>query len=652
MKKKIFIAAAVIISSHYVQAQDTTSAKQLDEVIVTATKFEQKQNTTGKVVAVINQQTLQRNAGKTLTEIINYQTGVFINGANNNLGTNQDIYFRGAGSGNTLILIDGVPVGDPSQINNGFDLNNIAVSQIERIEILKGAQSTLWGTDAVAGVINIITKHGGKNKISPTGMLSYGSYNTLRGNAGINGSIKKFDYNVGYHFTNSKGLSSAYDSLGNKNFDADKFTQSNIQANLGYQLNTKLNIRYTANYAKYKASIDAGAFTNDNDTRLENDNFLNSFGINYKAKKVALHFTQSIINANRKIIDDSTDIGAFSTSPFAFYNIWARGNYKGVSTVTELYGNFNISKCLSLVAGMQYLGQNTTQSYESISNYGPFKATPLGKDSAKVNNFSFYASAMLIDIKGFNAEAGFRFNNNSIYGSNATYTFNPSYNIDENTRVFVNISSAYKIPSLYQLYSEYGNKKLKPENSNNYELGVQAFSSNKQNSFRITGFKRDIKDLIIFYADPTTFAGNYINRDEQHDYGFELESSIALGKKGTWSNNFTYVDGEGKDDNVKIKNLYRRPNFTLNSVLTLQPTNGLTIMPSFRFVGTRLKGQYDVGPAQMPQYYTIDCYLGYEFAKHLRAFVDIRNITNQQYFDVVGYNSRRFNMMAGLSFSL
>ena len=86
----------------------------------------------------------------------------------------------------------------------------------------------------------------------------------------------------------------------------------------------------------------------------------------------------------------------------------------------------------------------------------------------------------------------------------------------------------------------------------------------------------------------------------------------------------------------------------MNSVLTLQPVKSLTLMPSFRFVGTRLKGQYDAGPATQPQYYTIDCYLGYEFAKNFRAFIDFKNITNQQYFDVVGYNSRKFNMMAGI----
>ncbi len=641
MKKKIFIAAAVIISTAAQAQQDTTTAKQLDEVIVTATKFQQKQSTTGKVVSVINQETLQRNAGKTITEIINSQTGVFINGANNNLGTNQDVYFRGAGSGNTLILIDGVPVGDPSQISNSFDLNSIAVGQIERIEILKGAQSTLWGSDAVAGVINIITIKGGKNKISPTAMLTYGSYSTLRGNAGINGTIDKFSYNVGYNFTSSKGLSSAYDSTGTKNFDDDKFTQNNVQANLGYKINDRFAVKGLYSFAKYKANVDAGAFKDDKDNVVDNKNTISNLAFSYTVAKLQLHLSQTFVKAERVYTDDSASVGGFAK--------YSKGNYNGNSNITELYGNILLHKKLSLVSGVQYLSQKTSQDYLSISSFGPYK-TALG-DSAKANNFSLYNSLLLTDVKGFNLEAGFRYNHHSIYGGNATYTFNPSYNIDENTRVFVNISSAYKIPSLYQLYSEYGNKDLKPETSNNYELGVQTFSNNKRNSFRIVGFKRDIKDLIIFYTN-SSFVSKYINRDEQHDYGFELESSTAIGKKGNWTNNFTYVDGEGRNNNVNVKNLYRRPNFVMNSVLTLQPVKSLTLMPSFRFVGTRLKGQYDAGPATQPQYYTIDCYLGYEFAKYFRLFIDLRNITNQQYFDVVGYNSKKFNVMTGLSFAL
>ncbi len=639
MRKKFLVMAAVCFSS-YAQSQDTTSVNQLNEVVITATKFQQKQNTTGKVVSVIDKEMLQRNAGKTITEIINTQTGVFINGANNNLGTNQDVYFRGASSGNTLILIDGIPVGDPSQINNSFDLNSLAIGQIERIEILKGAQSTLWGSDAVAGVINIITKKGGAQLFAPSALLSYGSYNTFRGSVGVNGSLSNFSYNLNYNLTDSKGFSAAYDSTDKANFDDDKFNQSNLQANFGYKISNRFSIKGFYTDTRYKSNIDAGAFTDDKDNTIDNKTNIQNLELAYHADKLKLHLSQTFVNAERVFLDDSTDVGGFAT--------YAKGNYNGNSSITELYGNIALAKKLSLVSGMQYLTQKTDQSYFSISFFGPFQ-TALG-DSAKANNFSLYNSLLLTDVNGFNLEAGFRYNKHNIYGDNTTFSLNPSYNVDAHTKIFVNISSAYKIPSLYQLYSEYGNKALSPEKSVNYEIGVHATSSNNKNGYRIVAFKRDIKDLIIFYTDANFFS-QYINRDEQHDYGFEAESNIAMGKIGNWVTNLTYIDGEGENENVKLRNLYRRPNFVLHSTISIQPAKGLTLSPSFRFVGTRLKGEFDAGPDTQPQYYTIDFYAGYSFAKHFRAFADLRNITNQQYFDVVGYNSRRFNMMAGIAYN-
>jgi vitamin B12 transporter len=640
MKRKVLVMTAIIIGSQ-LYAQDSSTVKQLDEVIVTANRLPQKQSSTGKMVTVINQETLQRNAGKTLSEIINYQAGIFINGANNNLGTNPDIYFRGASAGNTLILIDGIPVGDPSNISNTFDLNMIALGQVERVEILKGAQSTLWGSDAVAGVINIITKKETKSGINSTAMLSYGSYQTFRGNVGLNGRLSKFSYNLDYDFTNSNGFSTAYDSTGNKNFDKDNFKQNNLQANLRYQFNDHWSLKSLHSFSKYTGGTDAGAFQDDKDNVFENKNNVNNIELAYSDKNSQIHLSQSFFNASRIYTDDSASVGGFAK--------YSKGAYHGNTSVTELFGNFKLAKQLVLISGLQRMFQQTDQHYLSISSYGPYE-TALG-DSAKVTNYAMYHSLLLTGISGFDLEAGFRYNNHNIYGSNATYTFNPSYHLNDHVKVFVNISSAYKIPSLYQLYSEYGNKNLTPEKSVNYELGFQVFSKNNLSNFRVAGFKRDIRDLIVFYTDPNTYASEYINRDLQHDYGFEIETSIQISKKAHWINNATYVNGEGENAGVKTKNLYRRPNFTFNSVLNFEPIKGLEFMPSVRVVGTRIKGTYDAGPDQMPAYYTFDFYTGFKFSKNCKAFLDLRNITNQQYFDIVGYTSKRFNMMTGISLS-
>ncbi len=532
-------------------------------------------------------------------------------------------------------MIDGVPVIDASQINNSFDLNSINPSQIERTEVLKGAQSTLWGSDAVAGIINIITKKGGTKAISPDILLSYGSYNTFRGSAGINGKLKDFTYNLNYSHVDSKGFSAAYDSTGNKGFDKDGFKQNNFQANLGYKLSQKLSVNGLVQVGKYTADIDAGAFRDDKDFISENRNNLYSLGFNYKASKLNLNFTNTLQKSKRELTDDSTDVGGFSKFQHGFYN--------ANTFISDLYGNYAFSGKVSLLVGAQGIYQNTDQGYVS-----PYGKTALGSDSAKIHSYSAYASFLVTNLSGFNNEIGFRYTHHNIYGSNATFTINPSFNIDDNTHLFINVSSGFKIPTLYQLYSEYSNKALKPEKSISYELGLQVFGNDKKNSFRILGFKRDIKDLIIFYSLSAPPYGKYINRDKQNDYGFEFESNVGIGKIGNWLNNLTYVDGAGENDNVKIKNLYRRPNFTFNSTLTVEPVKGLTVAPSFRFVGTRMKGTYDAGPALMPQYYILDFYAAYNVVKQCRLFVDLRNITNQLYFDVPGYNSRRFNFMAGV----
>ncbi len=640
MKRKFLVMAAIIISSQ-LHAQDSTIVKQLDEVIVTANRVEQKQSSTGKMVTVINQETLQRNAGKTLAEIINYQAGIFINGANNNAGTNPDVYLRGAGTGNTLILIDGIPVGDPSNINNTFDLNMISLGQVERVEILKGAQSTLWGSDAVAGVINIITKKAEKNVINPTAMLSYGTYQTFRGNVGLNGTINKFSYHMVYDFMNTGGFPVAHDSTGKMNFKNDDFNQNSFQAKLGYQFNDHFSLKVFSTQSKYHGSTDPGAFQNDKDDYFTNKNSLQNFELLYMNKGMQMHLSQSFLQNSRSYLNDSASVSGF--------DIYSKGDYHGKTAVTELFGNFALGHNIKLISGLQSMIQQTDQHYLSISMYGPYE-TALG-DSAKVTNVAMYHSILITGKSGFDVEAGLRYNHHSIYGNNLTYTFNPSYHISDFVKLFFNISSAYKIPSLYQLYSEYGNKNLTPEKSVNTEIGLQVFTKNKKSNFRLAAFKRDIKDLIVFYTDPNTYASNYINRDKQHDYGFELESTIGFSKKSNWLNNLTYVDGEGENAGVKTKNLYRRPNFIWNSTFTAELANGFTVAPSFRFIGDRLKGTYDAGPSKMPAYYTIDVYVGYVITKKCRAFVDIKNITNQEYFDIVGYNSKRFNMMTGVSIS-
>jgi len=154
MGKKLMLLTLLFSAKMVSAQQDTTT---LDEVVVTANKMAQKQSTTGKVVTVITKADLEKMGNKNLATLLQEQVGVTVNGASNNAGSVQTIFTRGASGGRTLVLLDGIPVNDPSFINNDLDLNLFATNSIERIEICRGAQSTLYGSDAIAGVINIIT---------------------------------------------------------------------------------------------------------------------------------------------------------------------------------------------------------------------------------------------------------------------------------------------------------------------------------------------------------------------------------------------------------------------------------------------------------------------------------------------------------------
>lgn len=171
--------AAIVFSNSTHAQQDSAS---LDEVVITANKYPNKTSLTGKVVTIITKEQLEKNGGKDLSQILMEQTGLYIGGANSNFGKDKSIYLLGAAIQYTLITIDGVPVYDASGIGSNFDLRNLSADQIERIEIVKGSQSTLYGSDALAGVINIITKKSFAKKIEANGLISYGSNNSFKAN--------------------------------------------------------------------------------------------------------------------------------------------------------------------------------------------------------------------------------------------------------------------------------------------------------------------------------------------------------------------------------------------------------------------------------------------------------------------------------------
>lgn len=647
MKKHFFVLAAVIISST-VQAQDSTGTS-LDEVVLTANKYPKKQSETGKVITIINRQQLERSAGKTLGELLNTIAGTSIIGANNNAGTNLTASIRGASAGNVLILLDGIPVNDPSVITNYFDLNFISTDQVERIEILKGGQSTLYGSDAVAGVINIISRKAGDKKININGSFTGGSYNTLKQSIGLGGRGSTADYAVNYTHINSDGFSTAYDKDNTGIFDNDGYNQHAVNGRLGFRAGRKIKASLFGTYNNYNTDLDAAGFTDERDYSVKNNNRQIGAGIVYTFNKGTIHINYNYNRAERSYLDDSSH----KSSPYLTY---AKSNYVGRTHYAELYGSLKFDRW-ELLAGGDYRFNNTDQWYWSTGPLGPY-APPVLK--VQMNQLSPYAS-VIYKNHNFNLELGGRLNIHSEYGSNISFTFNPSYWVKNKIKIFGNLYSAFKTPTLYQLFDQSaGNASLAPEKGIIGEAGVE-LSVVKNIRARAVGFYRNTKEAIIYTFNPSTFESKYLNVSKQTNYGAELEAGYTAGKLNITAN-YTYTNGKttsaydgtgtplGKD--TSYFNLYRIPKHAINLNAGVQVTKLIFAGIQIHSVSSREEFVYGSTPETLKGYATIDLYGEYRLGKGAKFFLDLKNITNKQYFDFLGYNARRFNFTTGVSFQL
>ncbi len=649
MKKNFFIVAAALFSTA-TQAQDTTNL--LNEVTVTAAKFVKKQIETGKVITVISNQEIAQSGSKTLSEILQTQAGIVVQGANNNFGTNQTVSIRGASAGNVLILIDGVPAYDPSVITNYFDLNFITTNNIERIEILKGGQSTLYGSDAVAGAINIITKKATSNKFDLHAGISAGSFNTFQQQIGISGK-HKFSYILNYHHLNGDGFSAANDKVGNKSFEKDGFNQHAVNGTLGFKLSNNTSLKLFTSYSYYKNALDASAFTDEKDYTGKNNNVQSGFGIVHQQPKTkgTLYFNYAFNYSERNYKDDSV-----YKVPGGFVN-YSTSNYIGRSHFAELYDSWKWSKWEFLL-GMDYRLNNTIQDYFST---GPFGDYATNFPTKKISQASPYTSLVYKATKGFIIEAGARLNIHSAYGSNASFTLNPSYLVNKNVKLFTNIYSAYKTPTLYQLYEvNYGNEDLKPESGIITEAGLQLMNKDGFTS-RLTGFYRNTKNKIEFIiTNPVFFTSQYQNVSKQTNFGGEIELNYKKDAVSL-SANYTYTDGKttstydgtgmpiGKD--TAYNNLYRIPKHAINVSLGYNFSSKFYVSAAARIVSDRTEFVYGATPATLDKYSVLDIYAHYKFTK-FKLFVNANNVLDKTYFDVLGYNSKKRNLMVGLNFVL
>lgn len=642
-KKIVGISALCVLMTTCALAQQKEtelSKNELDEVVVLDSKFALPKEKSGKIITKITAEDLTKRSGQSIATILSSVVGLEINGNQSSAGKNLGYYIRGGRNRQALIMIDGVPVTDASGINLDYDLRLIPVEQVESIEIMKGASSTLYGTGAATGVINITLKKAVKDALIGNAYMSLGTqttadrvkYNPQDFNQGfdVKGKQKRFSYYTSLNSTETKGISEAKGD----NFEEDKFSRVNALAKFGYEVNTKLSFGAFTSFDRMKNDFDSGS----NSDNLENYGLTKQYraGVNSNYKYQNGEF---VITSSGSLIQRD------------YFNYSSLTKYKYRNTNIDAFNRYTISSKLFFVLGsqFQFFDANTESLYGAISS-----------SLAKMNTIDTYLNAIYNSDFGLNINAGTRLDIHSTYGSNLVYSLNPSYNFKSiPLKILSSYSTAFITPSLYQLYDGYaGNLELKAEENSTFEAGFEMKLLKNKIDFNIVAFYREENNAIEYYSNPITFEASYFNADGKYNAkGIETSIFYTINDKVKINSNYTFTQTEDKMVNntfPDIKANLNNPKHKVNLGIDFQFLKALYIGLNYQYLEKRdsFVG-YPPVVSVLDSYQLFNLNSKYELIKNrLTIFASATNIFNENFVENIGYNTRGRNFKLGLNINL
>uniref|UniRef100_A0A832G6K9 TonB-dependent receptor n=1 Tax=Ignavibacterium album TaxID=591197 RepID=A0A832G6K9_9BACT len=639
--KKLFLLSAVFLffTKSFAQINDSLKSYRLSEVVVTATRTSSSTLELANSITVIDSIEIASKNANNLSDLLNNEYGLSLT-SQGGAGTLTNVYMRGSNTNYVLVLLDGVELNlnnDPSGV---FDFSSFPVDNIERIEILRGPQSTLYGSDAMAGVINIITKKGSDKP----GLLlnaSGGSYKTYRLNLLSNGSIDKLFYSFSISKNGSDGFSVASKKYGNT--EEDGYLKDQFISNLGYKISDDVNNILFFRYIKSKSDLDQSGKSGDDPTyiyNLEELNLNNETKINLFNDMWSQKLSLSFIRNVRKYKFDETPNNPASS----------RSLYDGRKYKIDWQNNIQISEnnLLSIGADFQYDEALSEYLYFSLYNYESL--------FPKVNS-KIFGGYILDQIKigeSFFTSAGIRIDKHNKFGTSVTYQIAPAIMFWETgTKIKATFGTGYKAPSLFYLYDPaFGNSELKPEKSFGVDFGFEQYFWKENFSFGTTFFLNNYKEMFGF--DPNTFVTININKAQTSGIEFFTKfkplDNIFLKANYTFTKAFDKSDGISPEDEI----LLRRPEHKAGLFISFDYNNRINSSFEAIYVGKRYDKDFSTFPAERV---TLDSYLllniaaSYSLTDYLQLFGRIENILDKDYEEVYGYGTPGISFYAGLSFN-
>jgi vitamin B12 transporter len=633
---------AVLTAPHAVMAAEPLAGDNLETVVVSATRSEQPRDLTGDSVSVISAGDLAIEHINVLTDALSETPGMTAV-RNGGPGQTTTVGLRGAEAGQTLVLIDGVRINDPSSVDGEAILSDLLVNSIDRVEVLRGPQSTLYGSDAIGGVINVLTRRGGSTPFSMVTTAEGGSFNTFRLNTSAYGTEAGVEYGGAINLYSTQGVAAADTRPATVN--PDPYRNVGATANVRVPVGADISVDARAWYVNAQTVFDGFPppdYTLQYTGEYGRDSLLALYGgVNFDFP--GDRFRNRI--ALTRLDSDRTNYNPGLTFPEEFY---ARGG----STTVEYQGIFDISTTDQLIFGAENLRMQLQTATPS-----PDDTTPVPV-SGRTRINSVYGQYQTTLFEQLTLTGGVRHDDDAEFGShNSVKAAGALALFGGNTILRGNYGDGFKAPSLYELFSPYSNptQNLEPEVAHGWEAGVDQKLPGGTGNISLVYFQRHSEDQIDFFDcfDVTSTAcsqrlfGYYANISRTRAQGLEVEGGARIFDTLHLSGNLTAMDAI---DSVTGQELARRPRLLANARVVWTPVPDWSVGASASFTGKRFDDAFQSVP--LGAYTLLDIFASYALSERMQVYARGENMLDQRYETAAGYRSLPRTWTAGLRFSL
>ncbi len=619
--------------------KDQTVPPQSHEIVVTATRIETPIREIAGAVTVITRQDLEKTTRTNLLEVIQDGLGVAAV-RNGGPGAASSVFLRGANSEHILVLLDGIALNDPMNPSRSFDLAHLSLDNIERIEVLRGPQSTLYGSDALAGVVNILSRRGaGRPVVSLE--TSGGSYGTYRNSAVLGGSAGALSYSLGLSLSRAQGFSAAASSYAG-NTEADGYRNSTASGNFSLALSPVAEAGLTIRAVDAQTDLDGfgGPGGDDPNSRQDYRSLFVSLGGRtlLLAGRWEMKGSLSVLRSGRDHDNPTDPLHPFDSE---------RGRFRSGLLKLDWQNNFFFHPSHTLTLGAEIQREQGQSDYLSESAWGPSASD---FPSRRVDRVGVYLQDQIRLGGRFFAAAGARADVHGRTGAAFTYRFAPAYVVEKTgTRFKATLGTGFKSPSLYQLYAPgtfwgpIGNTALHSERSLGWDAGLEQSLFGGRLLAGATYFRNDFRDLIDF-----DFSRGYVNIGRARTEGLETFASLQPSTALDLRFSYTRMTATDLDDDAP---LLRRPRDKASAEARWRPARALEIRAFGSFVGNRPDRDYVAWPyplATLHSYVLLDADVSFDVGPKTRIFLRLDNLFDERYETVFGYGTPRLSAYVGI----